>query len=49
MNQVSERMSEFVLTLPSTAKVIWRWGHGLESHLKDWRSRGSNSGPLATK
>ena len=21
---------------PPTAKVIWRWGHGLKSHPKDW-------------
>ena len=29
----------FVFNLPPTAKVIWRWGHGLKSHPTDWRSR----------
>ena len=35
-------------TLP-TAKVIRRWSPGLKSHPKDWRSPGSNSGPLVYK
>ena len=37
---------EFVFNVPPTAKVIWRQGHGLESHPTDWRTQGSNSGPL---
>ena len=32
------RVSEFVFNVPPTAKVKWRWGHGLESHMIDWRS-----------
>ena len=26
----------FVFNVPPTAKVIWRRGHGLKSHLTDW-------------
>ena len=26
----------FVFNVPSTAKVIWRRGHGLKSHWTDW-------------
>ena len=26
----------FVFNVPPTAKVIWRQGHGLKSHLTDW-------------
>ena len=26
----------FVFNVPPTAKVIWRWGHGLKSHPTDW-------------
>ena len=26
----------FVFNDPPTAKVIWRRGHGLKSHLTDW-------------
>ena len=43
------RMCEFVFNVPPTAKVIWTQGHGLEFHLTDWRSWGSNSGPLGTR
>ena len=42
-------MSEFVFNVPPTAKVIWRWGNGLESPLTDWRSRGSSSGTLCIR
>ena len=35
--------------VPPTAKVIRRWDLGLKSHPKDWRSPGSNSGPLVYK
>ena len=35
--------------VPSTAKVIQRRDLGLKSHPKDWRSPGSNSGPLVYK
>ena len=38
--------SEFVFNIPPTAKVIWRQSNSLESHQTDWRSQGSNSGPL---
>ena len=26
----------FVFNVPPTAKVIWRWCHGLKSHPTDW-------------
>ena len=35
--------------VPPTAKVIQRRDLGLKSHPKDWRSSGSNSGPLVYK
>ena len=35
--------------VPPTAKVIRRQDLGLKSHPKDWRSPGSNSGPLVYK
>ena len=35
--------------VPPTAKVIRRRDLGLKSHSKDWRSPGSNSGPLVYK
>ena len=35
--------------VPPTAKVIWRQDLGLKSHPKEWRSPGSNSGPLVYK
>ena len=35
--------------VPPTAKVIRRRDIGLKSHPKDWRSPGSNSGPLVYK
>ena len=35
--------------VPPTAKVIQRRDLGLKSHLKDWRSPGSNSQPLVYK
>ena len=35
--------------VPPTAKVIRRRNLGLKSHPKDWRSPGSNSGPLVYK
>ena len=35
--------------VPPTAKVIWRRDLGLKSHPNDWRSPGSNSGPLVYK
>ena len=38
-----------VFNVPPTAKVIWRWGHGLKSHPTDWRSRESNLRPLVYK
>ena len=28
-------MSVLVCNIPPTAKVIWRWGRGLESHLAE--------------
>ena len=35
-----------MFNFPSTAEVIWRQGHGLESHLTDWRkSWGSLGNP----
>ena len=37
------------LYVPPTAKVIRRRDLGLKSHPKDWRSPGSNSGPLDYK
>ena len=40
---------EFVFNIPPTAKVIWRWDHGLESHMTDWRSWGLNSRPLGSR
>ena len=43
-------VNEFVFNITQAAEVIeWRCSHGLESHPKDWRSWGSNSGPLGTK
>ena len=39
----------FVFNPPPTAKVIWRRGHGLKSHLTDWWSRESNLRPLVYK
>ena len=39
----------FVFNVPPTAKVIWRQGHSLKSHLTDWWSRESNLGPLVYK
>ena len=39
-----KHISEFVLNVPLIAKVICR-----QSHLTDWRSQGSNSGPLGTR
>ena len=35
--------------VPPTVKVIRRRDLGLKSHSKDWRSPGSNSGPLVYK
>ena len=35
--------------VPPTAKVIRKRDLGLKSHPKDWRSLGSNSGPLVYK
>ena len=42
-------VSEFVLNVAATAKVICRQGHGLKSHPTDWRSPGSKSGPPGYK
>ena len=39
----------FVFNVSSTAKVIWRRGHGLKSHPTDWWSRESNLRPLVYK
>ena len=39
----------FVFNVPPTAKVIWRWGHGLKSHPTEWLSRESNLRPLVYK
>ena len=39
----------FVLNVPSTAKVIWRRGHGLKTHPTDWWSQESNLRPLVYK
>ena len=39
----------FVFNVPPTAKVIWRWGHGLKSQPTDWRSWESNLRPLVYK
>ena len=44
-----ERVSEFVFNVLSTYEVIWRRCQGLESHLRDWMSRESNSEPLGTR
>ena len=38
-----------VIKVLSTAKVIWRWGYVLKSHLIDWRSRGLNLQTLVYK
>ena len=38
-----------MFNVPPTAKVIWRRGHGLKSHPKDWRSWESNLRPLVYK
>ena len=40
---------EFVLNVPPTSEVVWRWGHDLETCPADWKSWGSNSGPLGIK
>ena len=37
------------LSVPPTAKVIWRRDFGLKSHPKDWRSPGLNPRPLVYK
>ena len=37
------------VNIPTTTKVIWRWGHCLAFHSTDWRSWGLNSGPLSTR
>ena len=42
-------VSAFLFDIPPTAKVIWRWGNGLDSHPTGWRNFGSNSGPLGTR
>ena len=42
-------MSEFVFNVPPIIKVIWRRGHGLESHLTDWKSRGANSRSVGSR
>ena len=39
---MSCKASEFVFNIPPTAKL----GQGLESHQTNWRSQGSNLGPL---
>ena len=39
----------FELNLPPTAKVIWRRGYTLKTHLTDWRSWELNMGPLVYK
>ena len=44
---ISQRVSDDIH--PQTAKAMWSLGHSLESHLTDWRSLGSNSGPLGTR
>ena len=41
--------SKFVFNVPPTAKVIWRQGLSLKSHLTNWRSWGSNLLPLVYK
>ena len=42
-------VSEFVLNVPPTAEVVWRWGNDLETCPADWKSWGSNSGSLGIK
>ena len=42
-------VSEFVLNVPPRAEVVWRCGHDLETCPADWKSWGSNSGPLGKK
>ena len=39
----------FMFYVPPTAKVIRRQDLSLNSHMKDWRRRGSHSGPLVNK
>ena len=39
----------FELNVSPTAKGIWRWGHSLTSHLKNWWSGGSNPRTLVYK
>ena len=39
----------FVFNVPQIAKVIWRQGHVLKSHLTDWFSQKSNLQPLVYK
>ena len=43
------RFVVFVFNVPLTAKVIWRWGHGLKPPTTDWWSWGSNLLPLVYK
>ena len=45
---LSHWVSEFVSNVLPMAKVVSRQGHSLEYHPTEWRSRGSNSGPLDT-
>ena len=42
-------MNEFVFNIPTTANVIWRRDHGLESHPLDRRSRGFELGTSGYK
>ena len=40
-------VNEWVCVLcPTAANVMWRWGHGSESHLIEWRSCGPTRVPL---
>ena len=38
-----------LLFVPTTAEVIWRWSHGLKSHLTGWRSWISNLRSLGAR
>ena len=38
-----------MFNVPPAAKVTWRWDHGLESHLTNWKSLKLNLGRLDTR
>ena len=46
--QTEDNVCLFMLNIPPTDKVIWRWDYSLKSHPTD-RSLGSNLWPLVYK